>query len=47
MISESNLANHLETAFGVTPVNYSYWKLGNGVIHQSIDLSLQNILQEC
>ena len=47
MISESNLVNHLETAFGVTLVYYSYWKLGNGVIHQSIDLSLENILQEC
>ena len=47
MISESNLANYLETALRVTPVNYSYWKLGNGVIHQSIDLSLENILQEC
>ena len=47
MISESNLANYLETAFGVAPVNHLYWKLGNGVIHQSIDLSLENILQEC
>ena len=46
MISESNLANHLETAFGVTPVNYSDWKLGNDVIRQSIDC-LENILQEC